>query len=90
MKDSTGTTKQEAYSFACLACGHTWEQTYTIEHDTDRDGKEFVRYHAGGREVPSPLTSPDCHTCGSHRVRVMRSGLVDRARHARDVVGYIP
>ncbi len=25
----------ESYSFACMRCGHGWEQSYEIEHHTD-------------------------------------------------------
>src|SRR5690349_5703037 len=45
----------ESYSFACMRCGHGWEQSYEIEHHTDADGQEFVIYVANGQIVPSPL-----------------------------------
>ncbi|PRH80977.1 hypothetical protein C6N75_01245 [Streptomyces solincola] len=67
----------EAYAFACLKCGHGWEQAYDIEHHTDVSGHEFVVYRAdGGRRVASPLSQPACDNCGSHVVRIMRSGQV--------------
>jgi len=25
----------ESYSFACMRCGHGWEQAYEIEHHVD-------------------------------------------------------
>ena len=45
----------EAYSFACMRCGHGWEQAYEIEHHVDADGREFVIYMADGqcRAVPA-------------------------------------
>src|ERR1051325_1020919 len=46
----------ESYSFACMRCGHGWEQSYEIEHHTDADGHEFVLYVANGQVVPSPLS----------------------------------
>jgi hypothetical protein len=67
---------QEAYSFACLRCGHGWEQTYDIEHHLDAQGKEFVVYKAEGRRVPSPLSQPTCANCDGHVVRIMRPGRV--------------
>jgi len=66
----------ESYSFACMRCGHGWEQSYEIEHHIDGDGAEFVMYVAGGERVPSPLTRPTCLNCGGHVVRIMRAGRV--------------
>ena len=66
----------ESYSFACMRCGHGWEQSYEIEHHVDGDGAEFVMYVADGERVPSPLTRPTCLNCGGHVVRIMRAGQV--------------
>jgi hypothetical protein len=73
----TGTrVGHESYSFACLRCGHGWEQSYDIEHRIDAHGKEVVVYRADGREVPSPLSRPTCDHCDGHVVRIMRPGRV--------------
>ncbi|MEU1316974.1 hypothetical protein [Streptomyces tibetensis] len=72
----------ESYSFACMRCGHGWEQSYEIEHHTDAAGHEFVLYVADGAVVPSPLSKPECHNCDSHVVRIMRPGRVASARDA--------
>ncbi|MEU9642664.1 hypothetical protein [Streptomyces sp. NPDC048188] len=72
----------ESYSFACMRCGHGWEQSFEIEHHTDADGRDFVLYVVGGRVVPSPLTRPACATCDSHVVRIMRPGRVASVRGA--------
>ncbi|CAM5517137.1 hypothetical protein [Streptomyces abikoensis] len=69
-------TAHESYSFACMRCGHGWEQSYEIEHHTDAEGRPFVIYYADGERVPSPLTRPTCVNCGEHVVRIMRSGRV--------------
>ncbi|MEU0676236.1 hypothetical protein ABZ330_25730 [Streptomyces sp. NPDC006172] len=66
----------ESYSFACMRCGHGWEQSYEIEHHTDADGHEFVQYVADGHVVPSPLSRPVCQNCDAHIVRIMRAGQV--------------
>lgn len=66
----------EAYAFACLNCGHGWEQAYEIEHHVDASGRPFVTYLADGARVPSPLTRPACLNCGGEHVRIMRSGQV--------------
>ncbi|MFF0203589.1 hypothetical protein [Streptomyces sp. NPDC005017] len=66
----------ESYSFACMHCGHGWEQSYVIEHHLDAEGREFVTYLADGRAVPSPLSRPLCERCDSHVVRIMRAGQV--------------
>jgi hypothetical protein len=66
----------ESYSFACMRCGHAWEQSYEIEHHTDAEGHEFVQYVANGRLVPSPLSRPACQNCDGHVVRIMRAGQV--------------
>ncbi|MBA2949824.1 hypothetical protein [Streptomyces himalayensis] len=66
----------ESYSFACMRCGHGWEQSYVIEHHFDADGTEFMMYTVDGQRVPSPLTSPTCLNCGGHVVRIMRAGQV--------------
>lgn len=66
----------ESYSFACMRCGHGWEQSYEIEHHIDGDGAEMVMYVADGRVVPSPLTRPTCQNCDNHVVRIMRAGQV--------------
>ncbi|AWE50778.1 MULTISPECIES: hypothetical protein [Streptomyces] len=66
----------ESYSFACMRCGHGWEQSYAIEHERDADGRESVRYVADGRVVPSPLSRPVCRNCDGHVVRIMRAGQV--------------
>ncbi|WAL96016.1 hypothetical protein [Streptomyces sp. Je 1-369] len=67
---------QESYAFACMRCGHGWEQSYEIEHHVDATGQEFVTYTADGARVPSPLTRPTCLNCGGHVVRIMRAGQV--------------
>ncbi|MFF1448731.1 hypothetical protein ACFVYF_11345 [Streptomyces sp. NPDC058274] len=66
----------ESYSFACMRCGHGWEQSYEIEHHLDAEGSEFVTYVADGRVVPSPLSRPTCQNCDNHVVRIMRAGQV--------------
>ncbi|MEU6538218.1 hypothetical protein [Streptomyces sp. NPDC047000] len=74
----------ESYSFACMRCGHGWEQAYEIEHHRDADGTEFVLYVADGEIVPSPLSRPTCLKCDGHLVRIMAAGRVSSAqRHAR-------
>ena len=72
----------ESYSFACMRCGHGWEQSYEIEHHNDAEGHEFVMYVAEGQVVPSPLSKPTCHNCDSHVVRIMRPGQVSSVRDA--------
>ncbi|MET9759805.1 hypothetical protein ABZ016_12205 [Streptomyces sp. NPDC006372] len=72
----------ESYSFACMRCGHGWEQAFEIEHHTDAAGHEFVLYVADGKVVPSPLSKPTCHNCDGHVVRIMRAGRVASARDA--------
>ncbi|MFE5187543.1 hypothetical protein [Streptomyces sp. NPDC056628] len=72
----------ESYSFACMRCGHGWEQSYEIEHHRDADGHEFVRYVADGRVVPSPLSRPACHNCDGHVVRIMRAGQVSSVQNS--------
>ncbi|MFF3325362.1 hypothetical protein [Streptomyces sp. NPDC002889] len=77
MTEIAGSAKvHEAYAFACMRCGHGWEQSYEIEHHVDGTGQEFIIYKAGGERVPSPLSSPTCLNCGGHVVRIMRSGQV--------------
>ncbi|MGW6456695.1 hypothetical protein ACWF94_12355 [Streptomyces sp. NPDC055078] len=77
MSEITGTAKvHEAYAFACMRCGHGWEQSYEIEHHIDGSGREYVVYKAGGERVPSPLSSPSCMNCGGNVVRIMRAGQV--------------
>jgi hypothetical protein len=66
----------ESYSFACMRCGHGWEQSYEIEHHIDGEGNEFVLYVADSRIVPSPLSRPTCHNCDGHDVRIMLAGRV--------------
>ena len=66
----------ESYSFACMRCGHGWEQSYEIEHHIGGDGREFVMYVANGQVVPSPLSRPACQNCDGHIVRIMRPGQV--------------
>ncbi|GGZ24364.1 hypothetical protein GCM10010387_17170 [Streptomyces inusitatus] len=77
MSEITGAaTVHEAYAFACMRCGHGWEQSYDIEHHRDPAGHEYVVYKANGERVPSPLSSPTCLNCGGHVVRIMRAGQV--------------
>jgi hypothetical protein len=77
MSEIAGIAKvHEAYAFACMHCGHGWEQSYEIEHHVDVVGQEFVVYKSDGERVPSPLSSPTCVNCGGHVVRIMRSGQV--------------
>ncbi|MEU8624932.1 hypothetical protein [Streptomyces sp. NPDC048669] len=70
------TTVHEAYAFACMRCGHGWEQAYEIEHHVDASNNAFVVYKADGERVPSPLSTPTCTNCGGHVVRIMRAGRV--------------
>ncbi|OIK24084.1 hypothetical protein [Streptomyces malaysiense] len=72
----------ESYSFACMRCGHGWEQSYEIEHHTDADGQQYVLYVADGHVVPSPLRSPSCQNCDGHVLRIMRAGQVSSVRGA--------
>ncbi|MGW1375279.1 hypothetical protein ACWD6P_13535 [Streptomyces sp. NPDC002446] len=72
----------EAYSFACMRCGHGWEQAYEIVHQTDGKGEPHVVYYADDERVPSPLTRPTCLNCGSNVVRIMRSGQVSKVSDA--------
>ncbi|MFB7336399.1 hypothetical protein FNH09_41955 [Streptomyces adustus] len=76
LRDGATSVVNESYSFACMRCGHGWEQSYEIEHHTDADGHEFVLYVAGGRVVPSPLSRPACVNCDGNVVRIMRAGQV--------------
>ncbi|RLU94668.1 hypothetical protein CTZ27_18310 [Streptomyces griseocarneus] len=80
-EQGTPETAHESYSFACMRCGHGWEQSYDIQHHVDADGKPFVVYYADGVRVPSPLTRPTCENCGEHVVRIMRSGRVSTVAH---------
>ena len=72
-------TVHEAYAFACLNCGFGWEQAYEIEHRTDAEGRQVIRYRANGVPVPSPLSSPGCPGCGGSHVRILRAGRVAEA-----------
>jgi hypothetical protein len=72
----------ESYSFACMRCGHGWEQSYEIEHHNDAQGHDFVMYVADGHVVPSPLSRPTCQNCDGHVVRIMRAGQVSSVRDA--------
>ncbi|MGZ2358362.1 hypothetical protein LRE75_16935 [Streptomyces sp. 372A] len=76
MSDITAATAHEAYAFACMRCGHGWEQAYEIEHHVDASGHAYVTYLADGERVPSPLSTPTCANCGGHVVRIMRAGRV--------------
>lgn len=85
----------ESYSFACMRCGHGWEQSYEIEHHIDGEGQEFVMYVADGQVVPSPLSRPTCQNCDNHVVRIMRPGQVSSVqshlhRQSRAVPRQIP
>ncbi len=81
---------QESYSFACMRCGHGWEQSFEIEHHKDANGKDFVRYVADGRVVPSPLTRPTCANCDNHVVRIMRPGRVASVRGTAEGLHPVP
>ena len=76
MSETAATTVHEAYAFACMRCGHGWEQAYAIEHHVDGSGNAFVVYRADGERVPSPLSTPTCANCGGHVVRILRAGRV--------------
>jgi hypothetical protein len=82
LRDGASAVVNESYSFACMRCGHGWEQSYEIEHHTDGDGRQFVLYVAEGRIVPSPLSRPACQNCDGHVVRIMRAGQVASVRDA--------
>ena len=81
---STNTRHQvrEDYGFACLHCGHAWEQSYDIEHHLDRDNKPFFRYFTNGERVPSPLSTLTCLNCLEHRVLITGSQRVSAVRSA--------
>ncbi|MFJ4435228.1 hypothetical protein [Streptomyces sp. NPDC088923] len=81
-------TVQESYSFACMRCGHGWEQAYEIERHADPDGHPYVVYLAGGERVPSPLSSPSCLNCGGGVVRIMRAGRVTSAASQAHTYGH--
>lgn len=79
---TTDAPVHEAYAFACMHCGHGWEQAYEIRHHADVKGVTHAVYFADGERVPSPLTSPSCLSCGSTVVRIMRAGEVSKVSHA--------
>ncbi|WP_435193463.1 hypothetical protein [Streptomyces sp. NRRL F-5630] len=81
-------TVHESYSFACMRCGHGWEQAYEIERHADPDGHPYVVYLAGGERVPSPLSSPSCLNCGGSVVRIMRAGRVTSAASQAHTYGH--
>ncbi|MCA1221730.1 hypothetical protein [Streptomyces sp. 8L] len=81
MSERVGTVAaHEAYAFACMRCGHGWEQSFDIEHHVDDKRGTYVVYKSNGKTVPSPLTSPSCPTCEGNVVRIMRSGQVSGYR----------
>ncbi|MEU3613929.1 hypothetical protein ABZ725_16645 [Streptomyces sp. NPDC006872] len=82
LRSGASAVVNESYSFACMRCGHGWEQSYEIEHHTDADGHQFVLYVANGRVVPSPLSRPACQNCEGHVVRIMRAGQVSSVQSA--------
>ncbi|WP_327345280.1 hypothetical protein [Streptomyces europaeiscabiei] len=82
LRDTATAVVHESYSFACMRCGHGWEQSYEIEHHNDAQGRDFVMYVADGQVVPSPLSRPACQNCDGHVVRIMRAGQVSSVRDA--------
>ncbi|MDK1476019.1 hypothetical protein QNO07_21800 [Streptomyces sp. 549] len=70
-------TIREAYAFACLSCGHAWEQAYEIEHHVDAADRPFFLYFAEGQRVPSPLVRLTCLNCDEHKVRIVGTGQVE-------------
>ncbi|MEV7143646.1 hypothetical protein [Streptomyces tauricus] len=83
-------TVHESYSFACMRCGHGWEQSYEIEHHVDAEGAEFVTYVADGLVVPSPLSRPKCVNCDGHILRIMRAGQVSSAQNSMRRASAVP
>lgn len=73
---------RESYGFACLRCGHTWEQTYDIERHFDREDQPYFLYYTGGERVPSPLNTLTCWNCGEHTVRITGTARVSAVRSA--------
>ncbi|WP_338897796.1 hypothetical protein WBG99_21200 [Streptomyces sp. TG1A-60] len=82
LRDTATAVVHESYSFACMRCGHGWEQSYEIEHHNDAQGRDFVMYVADGQVVPSPLSRPTCQYCDGHVVRIMRPGRVSTVQDA--------
>ena len=82
LRDTATAVVHESYAFACMRCGHGWEQSYEIEHHNDAQGRDFVMYVADGTVVPSPLSRPTCQNCDGHVVRIMRAGQVSSALDA--------
>jgi hypothetical protein len=82
LRNTATAVVHESYSFACMRCGHGWEQSFEIEHHNDARGRDFVMYVADGEVVPSPLSRPTCHNCDGHVVRIMRAGQVSSVRDA--------
>jgi Zn finger protein HypA/HybF involved in hydrogenase expression len=82
LRGAAAAVVHESYSFACMRCGHGWEQSYEIEHHTDAENHEFVMYVANGQVVPSPLSRPACQNCDGQVVRIMRAGQVSSVHSA--------
>ena len=82
LRDTATAVVHESYAFACMRCGHGWEQSFEIEHHNDAQGRDFVMYVADGQVVPSPLSRPTCQNCDGHVVRIMRAGQVSSIRDA--------
>ncbi|MCZ4604366.1 hypothetical protein O3S80_11515 [Streptomyces sp. Lzd4kr] len=70
---------QRAYAFACLSCGHGWESTYDVGATTDERAGISAVHHLDHERMPSPLQSPKCPACESHKIRIMRPGRVASA-----------
>ncbi|MER6157258.1 hypothetical protein ABT147_17205 [Streptomyces sp. NPDC001868] len=82
LRDTATAVVNESYAFACMRCGHGWEQSFEIEHHNDAQGRDFVMYVADGKVVPSPLSRPTCQNCDGHVVRIMRAGQVSSVQDA--------
>ncbi|MDX2594303.1 MULTISPECIES: hypothetical protein [Streptomyces] len=90
LRGTAAAVVHESYAFACMRCGHGWEQSYAIEHHTDLHGQQFVTYVADDRVVPSPLSRPACQNCDGHVVRIMRAGQVSSVRGAAERQHRVP
>lgn len=63
---------RRACSFACLDCGHGWQDTYDIDVTVNEHARITAACRLDGTFAPPPLQSPRCPSCKSHKIRIMR------------------
>jgi hypothetical protein len=65
----------QIWRFTCLACQHTWQDTFEERHADNGHGRDAVTWHHAGAASTPPHSDPYCPSCQSLHVKTLPVGI---------------